>query len=213
MGKKDMSKKPFYSMLFHQMIGGFKHVSNKITYEIDSSGHKMLVRVPENVINLIEFITNKHDYNNQLKLLDISILNENNLEEIEVPGLNEIIHTRVKKAEFIAFRDDTKTFKPFFEPFNGRSFIQMVETLSNISDDNLPTSDKNLIIELTFGNDLTPTCHYNDDGSETCTLPDNTNKCWTKLNGDCEDPKPMPENGYCELPYGKCYDNYCCQIY
>jgi hypothetical protein len=96
----------------------------------------------------------EHDYNNQLTLLDISILNENNLEKIEVPGLNEIIQTRIKKIEYIAFVNDKKTFKPFFDSFNGKNFIQMVETLSEISGEDLPTSGKNLIIELTFENDI-----------------------------------------------------------
>jgi hypothetical protein len=152
--EEDKSSKPFYSTLFHQLIGGFKHVSNQITYEIDSSGHIMIARVPENVISQIEFITNRHDYNNQLTLKGTRILNENNLEKIEVPGLNEIIKLRIKKIEYIAFVNDKKTFKPFFESFNGKSFIQMVETLSEISGDHLPTSGKNLIIELTFENGL-----------------------------------------------------------
>jgi len=214
MCKEEKSSKPFYSTLFHHMIGGFKHVSNQITYEIDSSGHIMRVRVPENVISQIEFITNRHDYNNQLTLKDTRILNENNLEKIEVPGLNEIIQTRIKKIEYIAFRDNTNTFKPFSQSFNGRSFIQMVETLSEISDDNLPTSGKNLIIELPFGNDTpTPTCKDNADGSYTCTLPGNTHKCWSTTNGDCIDPIPMPASGKCENPYANCYDNSCCRVY
>ena len=152
--EEEKSSKSFYSILFHQMIGGFKHVSNQITYEIDSSGHIMRVRVPANFISQIEFITNNHSYNNQLTLLDISILNENNLEKIEVPGLNEIIKLRIKKIEYSAFVNDKKTFKPFFDSFNGKNFIQMVETLSEISGDDLPTNGKNLIIELTFGNDI-----------------------------------------------------------
>ena len=152
--EKEMSSKLFYSILFHQMIGGFRHVSNQINYEIDSSGHIMRVRVPANFISQIEFITNNHSYNNQLTLLDISILNENNLEKIEVPGLNEIIKLRIKKIEYSAFVNDKKTFRPFFELYNGKSFIQMVETLSEISGDHLPTSGKNLIIELTFENDI-----------------------------------------------------------
>ena len=152
MCKEEKSSKPFYSTLFHNMVGGFKNVSNQITYEIDPSGHFMRVRVHANFISQIELITNRHDYNNQLTLKGTRILNENNLEKIEVPGLNEIIQTRIKKIEYTAFVNDKKTFKPFFESFNGKSFIQMVETLSEISGDHLPTSDKNLIIELTFEN-------------------------------------------------------------
>lgn len=142
---------PFESILLQRMAAMFANLSDEIKITISSDGNTLTAEnISEECIILIELITNDHSNNNKLKLKDIKVYSEYNCNVIPVLGLLPILQRRVTKSDFIAYKENKRTYYPLKQLFNNRPFSNFVDELSSISGETRSTKGVKKRYGMTF---------------------------------------------------------------